>query len=96
MNEPAQIIINEVNWPGWKYEVCDVKGICIKEMVSQNSDQILLSAALKENDLTIRFFFETPGMKYAWTLFYAGIILLLMAMQINTNSRIRPIKSGNK
>ena len=96
LNEPAQIIINEVNWPGWKYEVCDVKGICIKEMVSQNSDQILLSAALKENDLTIRFFFETPGMKYAWTLFYAGIILLLMAMQINTNSRIRPIKSGNK
>jgi len=96
LNEPAQIIINEVNWPGWKYEVCDTKGICIQKAVSQNSEQILLSTVLKENDLNIRFFFETPGMKYAWTLFYAGIILLLISMQINYSYGLRPTKSGKR
>ena len=79
LDQPSKIILNEVNWPGWKYEICNQNGTCRQYKDSQISKSFLLNANLKPNDISVRFFYETPGMIYAWVFFYTGIVLLVMS-----------------
>jgi hypothetical protein len=79
LDQPSRLILNEVNWPGWQYEICNQNGTCRQNKDSQISKSFLLNANLEPNDIRIRFFYETPGMIYAWALFYTGIVLLIMS-----------------
>lgn len=88
LNKPAKIILNEVNWPGWKYEACNAMGACRKVSVSQNSNDFLLNANLERDDVSIKFFYETPGMIYAWYLFYIGTLLLVLVAVYASKFRI--------
>jgi hypothetical protein len=88
VDKPAKIILNEVNWPGWKYEACNVTGDCRKVSISQNSNDFLLNANLERDDVSIKFFYETPGMIYAWYLFYIGILSLVLIIFYASKVRI--------
>ena len=89
----STIIINEVNWSGWKYETCKSDNDCRTSIVKQDPNSILLGGKIEEDDRSIRFYYETPYMKISWFLFYLGIALLVIAMFL-----IRPsvVKSNSK
>jgi hypothetical protein len=84
----ARLILNEVNWPGWKYEACNSMGACRTISVSQNSNNFLLNANLEPDDVSVKFFYETPGMIYAWFLFYFGALLLIFMAVYASKTKI--------
>ena len=88
VNKPAKLILNEVNWPGWKYESCNSMGACRILSVSQNSNNFLLNANLEPDDVSVKFFYETPGMIYAWFLFYFGALLLVFMAAYASKTKI--------
>lgn len=88
LNKPAKLILNEVNWPGWKYESCNLMGACRTISVSQNSNNFLLNANLEPDDVSVKFFYETPGMIYAWFLFYFGALLLVFMAVYASKTKI--------
>jgi hypothetical protein len=88
LNKPAKLILNEVNWPGWKYEACNSMGACRTISVSQNSNNFLLNANLEPDDVSVKFFYETPGMIYAWFLFYFGALLLVFMAVYASKTKI--------
>ena len=80
INSPLRIVVNEIGWNNWQALGCDNTGNCINLEIGKQDSNILLNAEVPEGIQSIEFKYITPGMKYAWIIFWSTLFFVISSV----------------
>ena len=80
INSPLRIVVNEIGWSHWEALGCDNIGNCINLEVGEQDSNMLLNAEVPAGIQSIEFKYITPGLKYAWIIFWATLFFVISSV----------------
>lgn len=79
----SRVFINELNWQGWQVILCNVQDKCDAPIRANKENNLILNFPIKSDTKSAILFYETPGMKTAWVLFWLSVTLNVIYLLIN-------------
>jgi hypothetical protein len=86
INKESRVFINEMNWQGWQVVLCNVQNGCESPVSANDEDNLILNFSVKPDTKSVLLFYETPGMKIAWVLFWSSVFLNTIYLLIRIKS----------
>ena len=77
LNQELKVAINEIGWRGWHVDSCDVNLVCKSVKVSDQEEDLLLSAVIPPRTTKIVFEYRTPYLIHSWVIFYLTLIFIV-------------------
>jgi hypothetical protein len=74
----VRVVENEIWTSGWSVRLCQ-NGRCLAPQQSDHTSQYLRTWLVPAGDWDIEVFFEVHSERYAWLLFYAGLLAMMLA-----------------
>jgi hypothetical protein len=90
--EPTKVVVNEIGWKGWSAKACDANLNCSVIKVENQDKELLLNAVVPVGTRFLTFEYVTPGLKFAWIIFWVTFLATLINIIYAFNERL----FGNK
>jgi hypothetical protein len=74
----VRVVENEIWTRGWSFRLCR-NNQCLAPQSTEHTSEYLRTWIVPPGDWDIEVYFEVHSERYAWMLFYAGVLLLLAA-----------------
>jgi hypothetical protein len=87
INSPIRIVVNEIGWNNWQALGCDNIGNCINLEIGKQDTNILLNAEVPAGIQSIEFKYITPGLKYAWIIFWSTLFFVILSVIFSKKSK---------
>jgi len=90
LKKDSILYVNELNWNGWKAKSCNLDNLCNASINNNVGNGLLLNFEVPSGTSKVTLYYETPGIKTAWILFWFAVLLNLISTVIIRKSDTNP------